>query len=483
MSWAGLVAAARAVNKAEESWIGVDFDGTLAENPKEWKGPGFTGRPIMPMVDRVKAWLAEGKTVKILTARVASTNPPEEVDEARAAIEQWTEEQFGRRLDVVSEKDPAMTELWDDRAVRVKENAGEVLKHFLVYANLDLVWKAVEIGDVKDFGGTLFVRIKKTDGKWGDYKKLGKKPEGWKSGDKLPEQMQTAADQAQKKPAGEKKPEGKPAETPVPPPETAVTPKGAKLPPVPQEPKEAAAYMQEHLGWKPVVHPANEKVIPMLAEYGRKYVEEFPFLKGFLNAIGDNAQVQAELGHPGSSGFGTLAAVHYGPQFKGMGLGINFKNYGNDLKVWEKNLVQGVTSGFHPEGTGTLQAIIDHEMGHVMTKALHTRDPELKKLWQSVGGQEKGGASQSKCRTQLSAYAATNIGEFISEGWAEYRNNPKPRPLAKAIGERYRAQLMHKHELIEKYLEQHVGPDLQAKYRKDLWAKSLEEVEKMGGQA
>ncbi len=28
------------------------------------------------------------------------------------------------------------------------------------------------------------------------------------------------------------------------------------------------------------------------------------------------------------------------------------------------------------------------------------------------------------------------LGEFIAEGWAEYMNNPQPRPIVKAIGER-----------------------------------------------
>lgn len=111
-----------------EPWIGVDFDGTLAEKPEQYRGPGWTGKPVLAMVDRVRGWLAEGRNVRVLTARVSSKNPPAEVDEARAAIEQWTEEQFGRRLDVVSEKDPGMVELWDDRAVRIRENTGQVAK-------------------------------------------------------------------------------------------------------------------------------------------------------------------------------------------------------------------------------------------------------------------------------------------------------------------------------------------------------------------
>ena len=50
-------------------WIGVDLDGTLAEY-HGWNGS--IGKPIAPMVDRVKRWLAEGVEVRIMTARVSN---------------------------------------------------------------------------------------------------------------------------------------------------------------------------------------------------------------------------------------------------------------------------------------------------------------------------------------------------------------------------------------------------------------------------
>jgi len=42
-------------------WIGVDLDGTLAHY-EGFKGAQHIGEPISPMVERVKRWLAEGKT-------------------------------------------------------------------------------------------------------------------------------------------------------------------------------------------------------------------------------------------------------------------------------------------------------------------------------------------------------------------------------------------------------------------------------------
>ncbi len=41
-----------------------------------------------------------------------------------AAIDAWCERHFGRKLPVTCTKDYGMVELWDDRAVQVKENTG-----------------------------------------------------------------------------------------------------------------------------------------------------------------------------------------------------------------------------------------------------------------------------------------------------------------------------------------------------------------------
>lgn len=126
-----------------KGWIGVDLDGTLAE----YDGDVNTiGKPIEQMCDRVRAWLKEGKDVRIVTARVAHLTftfdrignqyqgGPTMVSrclssleaqhfnfslEQKALIERWCEYHLGKRLPVVATKDYAMVELWDDRAVSV----------------------------------------------------------------------------------------------------------------------------------------------------------------------------------------------------------------------------------------------------------------------------------------------------------------------------------------------------------------------------
>jgi hypothetical protein len=103
-------------------WIGVDLDGTLAKYGG-WKGETHIGAPIMPMVKRVQNWIAEGREVRILTARMS--DPDEDARRAVAcAVGNWTEEHIGHRLVATCVKDYGMVELWDDRAVRVVFNQG-----------------------------------------------------------------------------------------------------------------------------------------------------------------------------------------------------------------------------------------------------------------------------------------------------------------------------------------------------------------------
>jgi hypothetical protein len=96
-------------------WVGVVLDGTLAEY-SGWKGPTHIGAPIPKMVARVKKWLAEGREVRILTARAYPGATIGESTAAERAIEQWSKEQFGRALRTMYCKDYGRAELWNGRA-------------------------------------------------------------------------------------------------------------------------------------------------------------------------------------------------------------------------------------------------------------------------------------------------------------------------------------------------------------------------------
>lgn len=138
-------------------WIAVDLDGTLAH----WGEPYdvlVIGEPILPMVDRVKAWLADDLDVRIFTARVGpatadeclaalialsklhaqgagltpfSTNhhlPQEYWDQyQRALIGRWCHAHLGVTLPITATKDFHMWQHWDDRCVQVVPNTGLTL--------------------------------------------------------------------------------------------------------------------------------------------------------------------------------------------------------------------------------------------------------------------------------------------------------------------------------------------------------------------
>jgi hypothetical protein len=117
-------------------WIGVDLDGTLAKYDR-WVNTFHIGEPIGPMLERVKGWLAEGREVRIFTARIDGggaaskmgvdpeiTKYYEDVEAITKIVQDWTEKYLGVRLPVTNKKDYGMVELWDDRCVQVIPNTG-----------------------------------------------------------------------------------------------------------------------------------------------------------------------------------------------------------------------------------------------------------------------------------------------------------------------------------------------------------------------
>lgn len=110
-----------------KGWIGVDLDGTLAHYDK-WRGSDHIGDPVPKMLARVKAWLADGKEVKIFTARVSQQALDlnnEKHDDVLRRILDWCTEHVGVALPVTCHKDMAMVQLWDDRCVQIVPNTGE----------------------------------------------------------------------------------------------------------------------------------------------------------------------------------------------------------------------------------------------------------------------------------------------------------------------------------------------------------------------
>ena len=99
-------------------WIGVDFDGTLVSN---YDGSmEDIGTPIPAMMTRVKEFLKRGVEVRIVTARAVYGQ--KEIDK----IQLWLVEHGLPKLKVTAQKDPAMLLLFDDRAIGVVSNTGQL---------------------------------------------------------------------------------------------------------------------------------------------------------------------------------------------------------------------------------------------------------------------------------------------------------------------------------------------------------------------
>lgn len=127
------------MSSRKSGWIGVDLDGTLARDVG-WRGEDHIGEPIPEMIERVKGWIEEGFDVRIFTARVGTgagfspvsqaEDTQEFADAQRQLIGAWCVEHLGKLLPVTAQKDWAMIEFWDDRAVQVIPNSGSTIEAF-----------------------------------------------------------------------------------------------------------------------------------------------------------------------------------------------------------------------------------------------------------------------------------------------------------------------------------------------------------------
>lgn len=90
-------------------------------------------------------------------------------------------------------------------------------------------------------------------------------------------------------------------------------------------------------------------------------------------------------------------------------------------------LRRDAASGFHPQGCGSPESVVYHELGHLidylcgLSEKFALRD-YVRRL------------SPDDVRTGLSQYATTSTQELIAEAFAEWMCNDTPRPIAKQIG-------------------------------------------------
>ncbi len=104
--------------------IAVDLDGTLAYYDG-WKGPEHIGEPIPLMMERVKAWIAEGIEVVIFTARLSITDG-EDANYNRHHIGLWLQKHGLGNLEITCIKKMSFSLIYDDRAINVETNTGVI---------------------------------------------------------------------------------------------------------------------------------------------------------------------------------------------------------------------------------------------------------------------------------------------------------------------------------------------------------------------
>ncbi len=110
--------------RSKRAWIGVDLDGTLAKY-SNIRGIRHIGKPIKPMVERIKRWQEAGYEVKIFTARAS-------VPELIPPVQKWLKKYKLGDLEVTNKKDLHMVELWDDRAIQVMPNTGHPVRNLSI---------------------------------------------------------------------------------------------------------------------------------------------------------------------------------------------------------------------------------------------------------------------------------------------------------------------------------------------------------------
>jgi len=108
-------------------WVGFDLDGTLATiEDREWDGG--IGEPVPQMIDLMRKYLGAGVEVRIVTARVASTVNEFERKLQKELVKKWCKKHVGEEIKVSAEKDPGMLLLYDDRAIQVVKNTGQIVR-------------------------------------------------------------------------------------------------------------------------------------------------------------------------------------------------------------------------------------------------------------------------------------------------------------------------------------------------------------------
>lgn len=138
----------------------------------------------------------------------------------------------------------------------------------------------------------------------------------------------------------------------------------------------------------------------------------------------------------GQTKSGTYASSYYaryGDEILRRGVAVN-PTWGKDFAVLTKSLETDVKTNWHPIGTDTVKALMDHENGHMVDNFLNnlSSTKEFRNIVDSYD------VIKDLSKYPISAREKYGIDayyrEVLAEGWSEYINNSSARPLAVEIG-------------------------------------------------
>jgi len=114
-----------------------------------------------------------------------------------------------------------------------------------------------------------------------------------------------------------------------------------------------------------------------------------------------------------------------------------------DEKIMKDEFEQDEAIKSSPVGAASPRYLADHEIGHAIDAFVGaSNDLSIKTLFETF-------TKELNPANELCSYAATNIGDFIAESYAEVRNNKEPREYAKIVYRRLQELYMVKKQKEE----------------------------------
>lgn len=178
-----------------------------------------------------------------------------------------------------------------------------------------------------------------------------------------------------------------------------------------------------------------ESVANTLTDAIQQNMVRYPFMADHFSFIGSTqAQLARDLGD--NIGVGDNVEAFYKPEKLGGRGRLCFS-----LPALRVSQILPQDNKWHPVGTNTIKGVADHEFGHALWHRLGLNKDDSKSPLKEYIGKYLQSHSKEHIKNALSHYANTGPGDFFAEAYSELQNNPKPRPLAKKIGELLAAEI------------------------------------------